>query len=158
DSRVNPNTTTAFSTATETARVTVTSTPPVGNHAPTLDIDPSPTLAAIAEDSVPHGDTVASLLGSAVSDRDACAQHGIAVTEVTDTTNGVWEYSLDNGGKWQRIGTVSEANALLLRDTDKVRFRPAANWNGKVSISYRAWDRTRGAAGARANLALVGVL
>ncbi len=37
-------------------------------------------------------------------------------------------------------------------DTDRVRFVPAANFNGVVGLVYRAWDQTAGIAGRKANL------
>ena len=42
----------------------------------------------------------------------------------------------------------------LLRDADRVRFVPARDFHGTAVLTYRAWDRTRGTAGARADLTL----
>src|SRR5262249_15598630 len=46
---------------------------------------------------------------------------------------------------------VSDVSALLLRDIDKVRFVPAANWNGTATLTYRAWDQSSGTAGSTAS-------
>ena len=44
---------------------------------------------------------------------------------------------------------MADNNALLLRNTDLVRFQPNADWNGTVAagITFRAWDRTSGTQG-----------
>ncbi len=46
---------------------------------------------------------------------------------------------------------VSDVAALLLRDTDRVRFLPDAMNGGTATISFRAWDQTDGVAGSTAN-------
>jgi hypothetical protein len=51
---------------------------------------------------------------------------------------------------------VGESLALLLRGEDRVRFLPTKDAVGSGTISYRAWDRSRGAAGARADLTVPG--
>jgi len=145
---------TAVSKLAETGTVLVTADPaPAPNTAPVLNTAPNPALTSVAEDTKsPAGDTVASLLGQAVTDPDAGALHGIAITRLTGTSNGTWQYSTTNGRIWLSIGAVSDANALLLRDTDRIRFRPGKDFNGTATVTYQAWDRTRGTAGARADL------
>jgi hypothetical protein len=114
----------------------------------------SPSLTSIAEDTArPAGDAVASLLGD-VTDPDTGALKGAAVVGLTGTTSGFWQYSLNGGKTWKPLGDASLDEALLLRDTDKVRFVPGASFNGVVSLTFAAWDRTRGSAGGRADLAL----
>jgi hypothetical protein len=141
---------TTFSTAIGTAYVSV------GNTAPVLDTSGSPALSPIAEDATqPAGNTVASLLVGAVSDPDPGALLGIAVTSV-DNSHGIWQYSLNGGLTWQNLGAASATAALLLRDTDKLRFVPVPNFSGTATISYRAWDRTVGAAGGLADLTALG--
>jgi len=49
-----------------------------------------------------------------VTDPDAGAVTGIALTGV-NTANGTWFYSIDSGGHWASVGSVSDASALLLR-------------------------------------------
>ncbi|MGE4292628.1 MAG: cadherin-like domain-containing protein [Desulfovibrio sp.] len=124
----------AFSTATETASITINAV----NDAPVPTGDA--TLAAIDEDTTnPAGDTVANLFGglftdpsdaSSLAGTDALA--GIAVTGNTAdaATQGSWEYSTDNGAHWTAVGSVSDGSALVLSTTAKLRFVPAADYNG----------------------------
>ena len=146
---------TSFSTGNGTAvcRIT-TGTPTAPNTAPVLNTAPVVALTNVAEDSIPAGDTVATLLGSAVSDSPGAAQ-GIALTSLTGTKTGKWQYSL-NGKTWLAVPNVSDEAALLLRATDKIRYLPGLNYNGAASISYRAWDQSRGTAGQLGNPRLAG--
>ena len=83
-SKVNVSTnggTTAYSTATETASVSVTAV----NDAPVLDNSSAMTLTAVTEDTTaPAGDTVAAILASAggnrITDADSGAAEGVALT------------------------------------------------------------------------------
>src|SRR5262245_19264917 len=119
------------------------------NTAPSM-VAHAPTLPAINEDvKASTGATVASLLGASVTDPDAGAKKGIAVWNLSGA--GTWQYSLNGGMTWAKFGTVSIASAKLLRDTDRVRFIPAANANGSADFSFFAWDRTTGAAGTNAD-------
>ena len=137
-----PAASTAFSTLIGAATVAV-------NVAPGLNPASPIPLPAIAEDAKnPAGATIASLLGSAVSDSDGVtAPKGIAVTALTGASDGTWQFSTDGGVTWKAVGTVSDAAALLLRSADKLRFLPAANFHGQASATYRAWDQTAGAFG-----------
>jgi hypothetical protein len=84
--------------------VVITVTPV--NDAPVLTAV-APTLAALTEDQTGNaGQTVASFAGAAISDVDAGAIDGIAITGVTGG-NGTWEYSLDGGATWSGVGSVS---------------------------------------------------
>ncbi|MFO0878590.1 MAG: Ig-like domain-containing protein [Gemmataceae bacterium] len=123
------------------------------NTAPTLDTSPSPTMPPVAQTAPSSGGSaVAALLGTAVSDPDPSALRGLAVVGLTGTSNGTWQYSLNGGGSWSNLGSVSEASARLLREVDLVRFIPAAGFLGTATISYRAWDRTSGTFGTTINL------
>ncbi len=140
-------TTTAFSTATEVASITVTAV----NDAPVLDNTGNMTLTTITEDETTNGgNTVASIILSAGGDRitdvDSGAVEGIAITATTNG-NGSWEYSIDNGSNWLSVGSVADNNALLLRSTDLVRFVPNGQNATTGDITFRAWDQTSGAAG-----------
>ena len=141
--------TTAFSTATDTAHLTVASL----NDAPVLT-PISPTLTAITEDQTSNvsdpGQTVASFIGASISDVDAGAVKGIAITGLT-STNGSWQYSIDGGATWTAVGAVSNSTALLLDASDKIRFLPDGNNGGSDTITYRAWDETAGSHGATAD-------
>ena len=100
------------------------------NSAPVLSGAVQP--AGIAEDSQGTGFTVASLIAGKVSDPDAGALSGIAVTAVDDS-HGTWEYTLD-GSTWTAFGAVAGGSARLLAAdaTTSIRFVPDANWNGPV--------------------------
>ncbi len=112
-------------------------------------------LAAINRNPVSNpGTLVADLIGGQVSDPDAGAAQGIAVTAVVNT-NGAWEYSTNGGANWTAFGTPSAGAARLLAAdaSTYVRFVPNANWSGTVSngLTFRAWDQTSGSAGATAD-------
>ncbi len=125
------------------------------NTAPVLDTTPTPTLPNILEDETdPEGATIASLLGTAVTDPDPGALLGAAI--VGTTGQGTWEYSLDGGLNWLAIGSRSLGSALLLGATDMVRFVPAPNFFGQASIRYHAWDQTRHRVGDIVALTLLG--
>ncbi|SMO88302.1 DUF4347 domain-containing protein, partial [Gracilimonas mengyeensis] len=151
------------------------------NDAPVLDNAQSPTLTAISEDagdddgsgadgdddainnSNNPGTSVASMVvDGSITDPDGSAVEAIAVTNV-DNTNGVWQYSADNGSSWSNFsGTTGSAvdisSAARLLDgtlsggsTQKIRFVPDANYSGSATITFRAWDKTSGSAGATAD-------
>ena len=134
-----------FSVADYQMRVDVT---PV-NEAPVLA--GANNFAAIAEDLVANaGTAVSALIAAQLTDGDAGALAGIAVTAV-DNANGAWEYSIDGGTSWNPFVAPTVAAARLLRDSDLVRFVPAADWNGAATMSFRGWDRTSGAPGGTAD-------
>ena len=103
-------------------------------------------LAAIDEDPISNGGTLASaLLAGHVSDADTGSLEGIAVIGV-DNTSGMWEYSINGGGAWLAFGSPGTTSArLLAADANTyVRFVPGANWNGTVTngLTFHAWDQT----------------
>src|SRR5262249_34111215 len=128
------------------------------NDAPVLDTSGSPKLPDVPTGTAnPAGATVASLLGSAVTDADLGAVQGIAVTGLTGTGNGIWQFSVDGGTTWTNINLVSPTQALLLRAEDKVRYVPiVSGYTGQATISYRAWDQTTGTAGLTAAVGMGG--
>jgi predicted outer membrane repeat protein len=122
------------------------------NDAPVLEpllADPRVmTLQAINEDDTSSfGTRVSDMLLSFGTDRitdvDAGAVEGIAVTLV-DNANGDWQFSIDSAATFTSFGTVSEQSARLLTAGDFVRFVPAADFHGKSTITFRAWDQTSG--------------
>jgi predicted outer membrane repeat protein len=133
--------TTAYSTASETATLTIN---PI-NDAPSFT--GNATLAAVLEDNTnPAGNTIASLFGSLFNDIDAGSSlSGVAVIGNTanSATQGVWQYSTD-GSNWFAIGSVNDGtNALALSRDTRVRFLPAANYNGTPdALTVRALDNT----------------
>ncbi len=147
--------TTAFSSATEVASITVTAV----NDAPVLDAARSPVLLSVSE----HAGTPVGIVGTLVAnlvdfampagqvdnvtDVDSGATTGIAIT-ATNAVNGTWWYSTDNGSAWQRIGNVSNTNARLLTAdaSTRIYFEPtqSTEFSGTISnaLTFRAWDGT----------------
>lgn len=112
------------------------------------------TLSDIDEDSSTHdGDTVETLLSGRVTDIDAGAVAGIAVTALG--SDGTWQYSLDDGSNWFAFPAVTPATATVLRANGnlvRIRFLPDADFNGTSSITYRAWDASDGFISGTANV------
>ena len=124
------------------------------NEAPVLDNTGTMTLNTITEDSNGNaGQTVASVIASAGGNRitdDTGDPEGIAIIAQT-SANGDWQFSVDGGTNWSNLGTVTTSSALLLRDTDLLRFEPDLANGGSSSFDFRAWDQKTGSAGALAN-------
>jgi len=128
------------------------------NNAPVLS--GSNNLTTINENPTSNpGTLVSSLITGYVTDPDAGAVTGIAVTGV-DNTNGTWQFSTDAGTTWTAFGSPSQTAALLLaaNTTTYVRFVPNANWYGTVSngLTFQAWDQTSGTAGTSADVSTNG--
>ena len=126
------------------------------NDAPVLTVT-APAMAGVNEDAgVPSGavGTLVSALVSGVSDLDAAALKGVAIT-AANSANGSYYYSLNNGTSWTAFPAVSSAASLLLAadSNTRVYFKPTANFNGTVSdaLTFRAWDQSTGTAGTTAN-------
>lgn len=149
--------TSAFSIASESARITVTDV----NSAPVLTASLTTNFPAINEDvTTDNGVLVSTLIGTGITDADgASASKGIAVY-AADTAHGVWQYAT-SGSNWASLSAVTpEAARLLAADaTTRIRFVPATNYNGTISsgISYRAWDQSDGSAiGGTATISTTG--
>ena len=141
--------TTAFSTATDTATLTVTAV----NDAPVLT-PATPSLTSITEDDMGNGgDLISAIVGSSISDVDTGALEGIALTGLT-SGNGTWEYNTGSG--WTAVGAVTNTSALLLRETDSLRFVPDGQNADSASVTYRAWDQTSGSAGTKVDVSVNG--
>jgi hypothetical protein len=140
----------AFSLATETAAVAV-------NTAPVLNTTGSPRLTPILEDPAKNpGTALTALLDRVFSDPDGLkVPRGLALTGLSGAGQGTWRYSAD-GRRWSPVGAVSEGSALLLPSSYRLQFVPAADFHGQVSVTYRAWDLTAGAAGGRADATVAG--
>jgi uncharacterized delta-60 repeat protein len=144
--------TTAYSTQTGTANITVTNV----NDAPLLDNTGTMALTTINEDQTNNaGQTIASIILSAGGDRitdvDAGAVEGIAISAIT-SGNGTWQYSIDGGTSWNAVGAVSDSAALLLRSNDLIRFNPNGQDGTIADFNFRAWDQTSGAAGTKVSV------
>jgi hypothetical protein len=144
---MNPGGTTAFSLANETATLNVNAQ----NFAPVLTPS-TPSLPTITEDDVGNtGELVSTIIGGSISDANLGALEGIAITGLS-SGNGVWQHSLDGGATWNSVpATVSDSAALLLRDSDRIRFVPDARNADAASFDFRAWDQTFGSAGTAVN-------
>ncbi|MDB5177477.1 MAG: hypothetical protein JWN75_1145, partial [Candidatus Saccharibacteria bacterium] len=115
----------------------------VFNKAPVLNgANAMPTI--LEDASANAGLRVADLVAGQVS--DAGGGYGIAVTAAASTV-GEWQYSRDNGTSWQGLAGASSANATLLAadGQTRIRFIPAADWNGDAGVlGFRAWDGSGG--------------
>lgn len=127
-----------------------------GNSAPALDHGQSHALQNIDEDDTENvGNKVSEIVANgSITDADitGAAPEAIAVTGINNT-NGIWEFSVDNGGTWQAFhndqGTTVnfEETARLLDENDWIRFVPNSNWHETSNFTFRAWDKTIGDAG-----------
>ena len=116
------------------------------NDAPVLGFIGSIGMTATNEDTISAATLVSDILISALmTDVDAAAQRGIAVTSVT--ANGTFEYST-NGLSWTNFGAVSVGNALLLATGAQVRYTPDGANAEFASFVFRGWDQTSGPASA----------
>lgn len=130
---------TAFSTGIEIVSLAV------GNGSPIL-ANGNPVLANIKTAAKPgSGTLVKTLLGTSQTDPDLKGLKGIAITNV-DNTNGQWQYSLGSN-KWVNITAASLSAAILLKDTNRLRFVPNTGFTGTATISFKAWDQSAGQAG-----------
>jgi hypothetical protein len=144
---------TAFSSAVEQAFIAVT---PV-NDAPVLTTGPNVQLDPIAENTFDSAGTLVSSLLGGMSDIDAGALRGIAVSGVSNS-GGRWQYTLDGGATWRDFGgpTRSAARLLAAEDLTRVRFKPNAGFTGGSHFWFLAWDQTQGAAGEMVDLSAAG--
>ncbi|MDZ4255531.1 MAG: putative Ig domain-containing protein [Sulfuritalea sp.] len=122
----------------------------LGPHETGLNVAPTisgtSALADIAEDSVPAGIRVSSLLaGSDFADVDSGDLQGIAVIAAGVSSAGAWAYSTD-GTTWAWILDTTDTQALLLDANSQIRFQPVLNTSGTTSLTLRAWDQTSGTA------------
>ncbi|PNY36817.1 hypothetical protein C2E31_10670, partial [Rhodopirellula baltica] len=130
----------------------------------TIDVTPvndAPILVPYApvyntsEDAPAFATNIATLLGSTLTDPDSGAQEGIAVFGFSGS-GGAIEYSIDGGANWITLPSVSPSSALLLRDSDLVRFVPATDNGGTLLFDYRGWDQTSGSAGSQVDATSTG--
>ncbi|MGC1174446.1 tandem-95 repeat protein [Polaromonas sp.] len=156
--RVDDAATGTMSSNLATATITVN---PV-NDAPVLT-DTVLTMNAIQNAGVPVGAVgteISTLIGgAAITDVDAGAVEGIAIIG-TDSTNGTWFFTTDNGATWREIGAVSNTSALLLNSNANthVYFQPNPGYTGTVTngLTVRAWDTTSGTAATKVDVSTNG--
>jgi len=107
-------------------------------------------LEPISEDtSDPAGARVDALFADLFSDVDGDQLAGVAITQIpTSTSAGVWQFSLADQ-PWQTLDSslaISEASALVLLATDRVRFLPEPDWSSDQpvpALSLRLIDSSR---------------
>ncbi|MBF0156916.1 MAG: tandem-95 repeat protein, partial [Magnetococcales bacterium] len=135
---------TPFSTLSDVATINVT---PV-NDAPTLTAAAPWMIEVENSDTNNAGQTVAAIIGASVADADIGALEGVALIDDNEDGVGRWQYSLNGGANWSNFPNLQNGqDALLLRDTDLIRFRPNNQATGTPWFDFRAWDRTSGNAG-----------
>ncbi|MGY8871988.1 MAG: LamG-like jellyroll fold domain-containing protein, partial [Pseudomonadales bacterium] len=123
------------------------------NDAPVLPAAGGMLLTSITEDDLTNnGNLISEIIGSvggnAITDVDAGALEGIAITSL-NSSNGNWQYNI--GGGWFDVGSVSFIESFLLRDTDRLRFVPDGLNADMAFITFSAWDQTTGTAGTKAD-------
>ena len=115
------------------------------NQAPELvNADDIP-LTDVSEDNTdPTGTLVATIIAGRITDV-AGDDKGVAIVGIDDI-NGQWQY--DAGLDWVPFGAISDAGAVLLDATSKIRFVPTADYAGSAGrVTFRGWDQTFGASG-----------
>ncbi|MGF7177277.1 hypothetical protein [Azospirillum doebereinerae] len=132
--------------------ITLTTSVTAVNDAP-VSSGTAVTLATIMEDTAnPAGATVSSLFAALFSDpKDAVNGASgdqfagvVVVGDAATAGQGAWQYW--NGSAWTAVGAVSEGSGLLLAADAKLRFLPAADWNGTTpALTVRLVDNSAGA-------------
>ncbi len=130
------------------------------NIAPILNVNQTPQMTTIVENTTSNSGTLVSTLlasgaeGNPIWDPDSGDVQGIAVTQV-DNTNGAWQYTTSGGSTWTAFGSITETSAVLLASnaSTSIRFVPNTNFSGDVpgGITFRAWDQTSGTNGGTAD-------
>jgi arylsulfatase A-like enzyme len=129
------------------------------NNAPMLNPSVTPSLTPIWRDDRNSWGTPVWMLLDGYSDADPHDRRGLAVIGLTGTSNGNWQYTLNNGATWLSFGDVSAATARLLPSSEnaiRIRFQPNAGFVGTTSLTYAAWDQTQGLAGGTFNISTQG--
>src|SRR5207249_2912154 len=109
------------------------------------------------DDTANSGNLVSDLLAGKVTDVDSAAAGGIAVTGLL-SGSGTWQWS-SNGSSWSDVGTVSDAQALLLPPGYRLRLVPDGRNGTFGALVFRAWDQSgasSGLQGTRFNVTAAG--
>lgn len=116
------------------------------NDAPVLTSG-NPVLPGILSTDLNNpGYTVASFVGSSITDADPGALQGIAILTAGGDF-GRWQFRLSGGSAWTDFGTFTGTTALLLRSTDRIRYVPDGLRGDHPAMLYTAWDQTGATAG-----------
>jgi hypothetical protein len=115
------------------------------NDAPVLDLSVPAILNPVDAGQTTSAATFASMMSA--TDVEGAA---VGVAVIGTKGSGNWQYSTDGGTTWSDVGKVSSGKALFLNADAMVRFTAAATVTpGTASLSFKAWDRTKGALGTR---------
>jgi len=101
--------------------------------------------------STPAGSSIAAVFAAYFQDNVTAAPVGVAVTGVTGTTSGTWQYSTNGSLTWNPFPAVSSTSALLLSASDLIRFVPKSGFAGTVALTALAWDGSAGTHGTTVN-------
>jgi len=133
------------------------------NDAPVVESSNDVNLTTITEDELTNtGNTVSELISqmaefSDVDDTSTGSNEGVergiaiyasSITPLSGGTgSGTWQYSVDTTN-WVDFPALSTTTALLLENTDKVRFVPDGKNGLNATISFYGWDKQSGSAGS----------
>ena len=144
--------------------VNVTINPAAVNAAPILlDQSPAFTAEGRATASVVPSGVVGTLVSQLIArsgsvsnftDTNSGDPAGMAIT-ATDTTNGSWYYSTNNGSTWSAVSVDATHSLLLAADaTTRLYFKNNGTFTGSIAsaITFRAWDGSSGSAGTTTNI------
>ncbi|MDA7432937.1 VCBS repeat-containing protein, partial [Synechococcus sp. AH-601-N23] len=108
----------------------------------------TPTLETVVENNTsPAGETIANLFASSFSDTDSDTLKAVAITanSSNSSTEGTWQYYTYFGSSWSSISTsdLSDATALKLSSTTKLRFLPNEDYTGSPgTLTVRLIDNS----------------
>ncbi len=128
---------TPFSAAAGAAVLTIT--PTGGQQAPAWN-GSGAALTPVVPGQPQPSDTVAAVFSPYFADPGVTV--GIAVTALSSTKNGTWEYQRAGNTFWTPITSVSLHKALLLSANDRIRFVPKTGFTGTAAVTAYAWDGT----------------
>ena len=137
---------TAFSSTSDTASLTVNDAPVLTAAKPSLGSTAANLAKTISLTSLVNDGSGTTT----VTDPDSNATlGGIALTGTTG--KGTWAYELSGSTSYTDVGTVSPSQALLLPSTATLQYTPDGADAESPTISYCAWDQTTGVAGTTVN-------
>ncbi len=144
----------AFSTAVVALNVTVR---PTVAWSATTGPRLTPVLPGTAANpSKPAGDSVAAVFGGFFLTNNPAVSVGVAIVGSSGAKSGVWQFSRNAGASWTPMPTASATSAVLLSGSDEIRFVPANNFAGRVSLSALAWNGAGGTDGTPVNPNMLG--
>jgi RHS repeat-associated protein len=136
---------TAFSSTSAMATVTVTAS----THPPAWSSKTAALTPVRPADINPPGNTVASVFASYFEDQGKTV--GIAISGVSGTALGQWQYKKAGDTSWTNLPSVSASQALLLSANDMIRFLPNGKGGlGTATLTAYAWDGSTGSDGGTA--------